>query len=177
MKIYLASSWRNADQPAVLAALRAAGHEVYDFRNPAPGNTGFGWRQIDPDFHANQITAERMRETLAHPIAQAGFDLDSGAMIAADACVLLLPCGLSAHLEAGWIGGRGKRVVVLAPTIKEPELMYKLFDFDARPVIKRKSRDPNQAFDVEFGEPRPFTPIVSTVEEAISILRGVAVTP
>lgn len=40
MKIYLASSWRNERQPAVLAALREAGHEVYDFRNPAPRHEG-----------------------------------------------------------------------------------------------------------------------------------------
>ena len=38
MKIYVASSWRNAQQPAVVARLREAGHEVYDFRNPAPAN-------------------------------------------------------------------------------------------------------------------------------------------
>jgi hypothetical protein len=41
MKLYVASSWRNARQPEVVARLREAGHEVYDFRNPAPGNTGF----------------------------------------------------------------------------------------------------------------------------------------
>jgi len=31
-KIYVASSWRNAQQPAVVNALVAAGNEVYDFR-------------------------------------------------------------------------------------------------------------------------------------------------
>ena len=35
-KIYVASSWRNREQPSVVKALREAGHEVYDFRNPAP---------------------------------------------------------------------------------------------------------------------------------------------
>lgn len=48
MKIYVASSWRNKIQPLVVLALREAGHEVYDFRNPAPGNTGFQWSEIDP---------------------------------------------------------------------------------------------------------------------------------
>lgn len=33
-KIYLASSWRNQYQAEVLAALRASGAEVYDFKNP-----------------------------------------------------------------------------------------------------------------------------------------------
>ena len=34
-KIYLASSWRNERQPQAVQILRDAGHEVYDFRNPA----------------------------------------------------------------------------------------------------------------------------------------------
>lgn len=127
LRIYLASSWRNEYQPTALAALRAVGHEVYDFRNPAPGNTGFGWKQCDPELKEN-LTADRMRRVLGHPVAQAGFDLDFGAMKWADVCVLLLPCGNSAHLEAGWFAGQGKQVVVFAPEIREPELMYKLFD-------------------------------------------------
>ena len=127
MKIYLASSWRNTYQPAVLAELRAAGHEVYDFRNPAPGSTGFSWRQVDPGLK-DDLTAERMRATLAHPVSQAGFDLDFDAMKWADAFVLLLPSGMSAHLEAGWACGAGKPVAVLAPEIREPELMYKCFE-------------------------------------------------
>ena len=34
-RIYVASSWRNKYFPEVVDALRAAGHQVYDFRNPA----------------------------------------------------------------------------------------------------------------------------------------------
>ncbi|MCQ2145827.1 MAG: hypothetical protein MJY72_08790 [Bacteroidales bacterium] len=37
MKIYVASSWRNPHYPAVVAALRDAGFDVYDFRNPGDG--------------------------------------------------------------------------------------------------------------------------------------------
>lgn len=37
MKVYVASSWRNKLQPDVVAIIRAAGHEVYDFRNPEEG--------------------------------------------------------------------------------------------------------------------------------------------
>lgn len=147
MRIYLASSWRNLYQPVVLADLRAAGHEVYDFRNPAPGNVGFSWRQVDPDLHAD-LTVERMRATLAHPTSQAGFDLDFDAMKWADVFILLLPSGMSAHLEAGWACGAGKPVAVLAPEIREPELMYKCFE-DGRGV-----------------------PLFATVDEALTYLRG-----
>lgn len=33
-KIYVASSWRNKYFPEVVDALRAAGHQVYDFCKP-----------------------------------------------------------------------------------------------------------------------------------------------
>ena len=46
----------------------------------------------------------------------------------ADICVLVLPCGRSAHTEAGWFAGKGKKVIAYIPTKQEPELMYKLFD-------------------------------------------------
>ena len=128
MKIYLASSWRNPYHAEVLADLRAAGHDVYDFKNPKPGNTGFGWRQT---IARPIVTGEDLLEALAHPRAQEGFDLDFGAMRWADVCVLLLPCGNSAHLEAGWFAGKGKPVAVLCRELREPELMYKCFD---RPV-------------------------------------------
>lgn len=40
MKIYLASSWRHRGQPNLVAILRGAGQEVYDFRNPARAIAG-----------------------------------------------------------------------------------------------------------------------------------------
>ena len=46
--IYVASSWRNHYQQAVVMALRGLALDVYDFHNPAPGNTGFAWSDIDP---------------------------------------------------------------------------------------------------------------------------------
>lgn len=111
MKIYLASSWRNERQPAVLAALRSAGHEVYDFRNPAPGDSGFGWREIDE--HWIDWTPDEFIRALEHPIADHGFSLDMNALRWCEACVLLLPCGRSAHLELGWACGAGKKTVVI----------------------------------------------------------------
>lgn len=89
MKIYLASSWRNADQPRVLALLRAAGHKVYDFRNPVPGNEGFQWKAVDPEGPPDTVL--RLRKALVHPVAQQGFMFDLRALVEAEATVLLLP--------------------------------------------------------------------------------------
>ena len=73
-------------------------------------------------------TPEEYKRQLRHPKAVAQFKNDIEAMRSCDACVLVLPCGRSAHTEVGWFAGAGKRVFVYIPTRQEPELMYKLFD-------------------------------------------------
>jgi len=123
--VYVASSWRNSFQPAVIAVLKAAGIACYDFRNP-DGGKGFAWSEIDPEWLA--WTAADYIAALDHPQAQEGFDADFGAMQRADTFVLVLPSGRSAHLEAGWAIGQGKRVAILTQDGEEPELMAKMAD-------------------------------------------------
>lgn len=128
MKIYVASSWRNEYQQQVVAELRKAGHEVYDFKHPAQGNAGFHWSEIDRNWQ--DWSTQQYREALKHEYAQFGFNRDFDAMKDADACVLVLPCGRSAHLEAGWMRGAGKKVFAYIPSgcSIEPELMYGMLD-------------------------------------------------
>lgn len=126
LKIYVASSWRNDIQPEVVDALRAAGYDVYDFKNPCPGNTGFQWSEIDPDW--KDWETEAFVQALSHPIAETGFCSDMFALASCDILVLVLPCNRSAHLEAGWAAGSGKKVYILIPDKCEPELMYKVAD-------------------------------------------------
>ena len=137
-KIYVASSWGNNQQPYVVWALRKAGHEVYDFRNPA---AAFAWSDIDPKWVS--WSPGEFRDALDHPIAVDGYGMDYNAMRWADAFVLLMPCGRSAHLEAGYAVGAGKPLVIILSD-GEPELMYRLA--------------------LENGE------IVETVEEAINFV-------
>lgn len=123
MKIYVASSWRNNLQPGIVGALRAMGHEVYDFRHPLPGNAGFSWREIDPNWQ--NWTPQQYREALQHPIAVEGYNLDMAALKACDAVVYVLPCGRSASWEFGYAMGQGKRGYVIAFGEAEPELMFR----------------------------------------------------
>lgn len=124
-RIYVASSWRNREQPVAVHALRAAGHQVYDFRHPKPGERGFAWSEIDRAWAMWSVP--EYVEALSHPLAEAGFKNDIDAMEWADTFVLVMPCGRSAHLEAGWAIGRGKPTFILLEA-DEPELMYKLAD-------------------------------------------------
>jgi hypothetical protein len=121
-RIYTASSWRNTFYSEIVSALRLGGHEVYDFRNPPNGSQGFSWSEIDPDWKA--WSARTYRDLLEKsPIAAQGFLSDLRGMMWADTCVLILPCGRSAHLEAGWFCGQGKRCIILTRDGEEPELM------------------------------------------------------
>lgn len=136
--VYVASSWRNPMQPAVIQTLRAAGIDCYDFRNPK-GGTGFSWREVKSDYDGPPIGVDGIRSKgsdwepvdeylrmIAHPRAVEGFDADFTAMQKADTFVMVLPCGKSAHLELGWAIGAGKKTIILLEDPVEPELMYRM---------------------------------------------------
>lgn len=127
MKIYVASSWRNTLQPAVVEQLRRLRHEVYDFRHPSPGNEGFSWKQVGSATykHGDTVDAEAYRAMVDHPVAIDGYAADIGALRDCDAVVYVLPCGKSASWEFGHAAGEGKRAFVLWVGEHEPELMFR----------------------------------------------------
>lgn len=126
MKIYVASSWRNKIQSYVVKILKAAGHEVYDFKNPKEGDKGFHWSEIDLNWQ--NWTPEMYRDCLTHPIAEIGYKSDYKAMKWADIFVGVQPFGRSASLEMGWAAGQGKKTILLLEN-GEPELMVKMLDY------------------------------------------------
>lgn len=126
MYIYVASSWRNKIQPMVVKKLREAGHDVYDFKNPTQGDRGFHWSDIDENWKG--WTPAELIEGLDHNIAQHGFLQDMNALEECDVCVLVMPCGRSAHLELGFAVGFQKYTAILLCD-GEPELMHKMAGF------------------------------------------------
>jgi hypothetical protein len=122
LKIYVASSWRNTLYPSVLAALRAAGHEVYDFR--AGGRTPANI--FDPERTSWSLTD--YAAALASPAATQQFTADKTALDAADVLILVLPAGSDAHLEFGVACGRGTPVIICGESFSPPGLMHKFAD-------------------------------------------------
>lgn len=124
-KIYVASSWRNEYQQTVVKILERAGHEVYDFKHPKEGDSGFHWSEIDAAW--KNWTPKEYRDCLDHPIAEAGYKSDFDAMQWADVFIGVQPFGRSASLEMGWAAGNGKKTILLLDD-GEPELMVKMLD-------------------------------------------------
>lgn len=122
-RVYVASSWRNAVQPEIVRSLRVAGFEVYDFKDPTNDKGAFHWSDVGGEDYKN-ATPEQFIEFLRHPRAEEGFLQDFSHMEWADFCVLVLPAGCSANLEAGWFVGKGKQLFVLSDGV--PDLMYKM---------------------------------------------------
>ena len=133
MKLYVASSWRNPHQQSVVLHLRHRGHEVYDFMHP-PGGEHLGFSWSDVDLRWPEWSPAEYLKGLEHPVAEAGFQSDWTAMVWAEACVLVLPCGRSAHLEAGYFAGANKPLIILLDPAEfegganhsNIELMYKM---------------------------------------------------
>lgn len=130
LKIYVASSWKNDRQPAMVAALKAAGHEVYDFRHPhqtgpdrARMGRGFSWSEID--ITPRPWPAHRIKQVLETGVAQDGYGSDWDAIDWCDALVMVQPCGVSSALELGLAVGWGKSTIVLLSD-GEPELMLSM---------------------------------------------------
>lgn len=124
--IYLASSWKNDYQQDLVLMLRALGYEVYDFKYDEGAN--FHWSEVGVNSDSESF-ADYMKG-MGQERAKEGFASDFNAMQKCDTCILVLPCGKSAHLELGWFAGQGKRTAIFNTEHRpiQPELMYKLVD-------------------------------------------------
>lgn len=162
--VYVASSWRNPMQPAVVNTLRAWGIDCYDFRNPGEGSVGFSWRETRshaapvgiPGKGSDWESVDEYLRMIEHPRAVEGYAADFAAMERADTFVMVLPCGKSAHLELGWAIGAGKRTAILLENPVEPELMYRGADYLATGLLNllgwlgvEDTDDPRRSTDVE----------------------------
>lgn len=112
-KIYLVGSLRNTLVPKVAKLLREKGFEVFDdWFSPGP----------EADDHWQEYEKNRGRtykEALNGWHAQAVFAIDKRHLDDSDVAIMVMPAGKSAHLEIGYMAGRGKDTFILFD--KEPE--------------------------------------------------------
>ncbi|KKM20554.1 hypothetical protein LCGC14_1644290 [marine sediment metagenome] len=123
-KIYIASSWKNKDAVISLAKyLRFDNNEVDCFCETRLGRYVFHWCEIGD---LSEIDAMSFLEDKR---SQKAFAEDKKWLDWADIIVLLLPCGNSSHLEAGYAKGKGKKLYILGLFPKgEFDVMYGFAD-------------------------------------------------
>lgn len=106
-KIYLIGSLRNPEVPRVAELLRKeTGHEVFD-----------DWYAVGPEADDYWKAYEEARgrsysEALSGYAARHIFNFDKHHLDTSDAAVLVYPAGKSAHLELGYMVGRGKPTII-----------------------------------------------------------------
>ena len=148
--IYLIGSLRNEKIPHVAKEIRELGFEVFDdWFSPGPEADDF-WRKFE------KVRGSSYKEALSNYAAKHIYNFDKSHIDRADIGVLFMPGGKSAHLELGYMIGRGKRCFVLFD--KEPErwdLMYQFamenegdicFSMDD---LKKSLKDAKDLFDLK----------------------------
>ena len=115
MKIYLASSWRNKDAVLVMAKkLQLEGHVVDAFCDEIR-RISFNWDELLDIMtrEGNDLATLDAKEMMGHWRVRAAFEEDKKYLDWADAIIMLMPCGRSAHLEAGYAAGSGKLLYIV----------------------------------------------------------------
>lgn len=118
--IYLIGSMRNPKIPLIAGVLRETGFDIFDDWYSPGKNADDEWQAYE------QSRGRTYREALAGYHAEDVFNFDYDHLARADAAILALPAGKSAHLELGWVIGKGKPGYILMPG--EPErfdIMYR----------------------------------------------------
>lgn len=123
MKIFIASPWKNKEQVEKLSEdLRARGHTVHSFIE-----SGANLLTGHPIEDEMQIFSEALKNWQDDGRVSKIFESELTFLRECDLCVLLLPAGISSHLEAGIAYGWGKKTVLIGP-IAKPEVVYLIFN-------------------------------------------------
>lgn len=124
MKIYIASSWKNAKEVRELSEmLQQCGFEVYDFTDERK-HFSFNLNAL-----ANASEIEYIDFLRTIPESKKAFIVDKNGLDWADTVIMLLPCGRSSHLEFGYGVGKGKNCFIYGDLpLGEYECMYHFAD-------------------------------------------------
>lgn len=126
MKIYVASSFKNALLCRNIGMhLRGEEFDAYVFCDDTskayPHSIAIRDEALIPNFTPKAI------QTNDHLRAIYKYNVDE--LASSDIVLLVLPCGNSSHMEAGWIVGKGGKLVIFGPMRKgEFDAMYGMAD-------------------------------------------------
>lgn len=121
MVIYLIGSLRNPEIPKIGEQIRSHGFEVFDDWFAAGPIADDSWR--DYEMARGHSYMEGLKGWAANHV----FEFDFFHLNRSNAGVLILPAGISGHLELGYLIGRGKPGYILLPKDRPPrwDVMYK----------------------------------------------------
>lgn len=115
-------------QVKLLSALfREAGMEVYAFCEPEGRPDGLDAFVFEADQWDGPLPLEMMnwKKFMDSPLTERAYLADKAGLDWADTAVLVLPCGRSSHMEAGYAVGQGKELFIYGDLpIGEFETMY-----------------------------------------------------
>ena len=155
MKIYVAGSMKNRDAiREVGEQLREHGFSCYVFCDAIEAAYAYSM-QLRNQHDMSMLTPDL---ALTLPVVQAIFECNMRELEASDVVLVVLPCGRSAHLEAGWAVGRGKVAMIYGPMVRgEFDAMYGMAsgvfsvnEFDKLVLMLKKLEDfgaPHELYD------------------------------
>jgi hypothetical protein len=122
---------RNADNIQLLVdGIESKGYSCYNFLDiPATPDTP------DLPWEEQMNILESHTNFWNDPIHIDHFETDMAGLKNADTIVMLLPCGLAAHMEAGVAFGLNKKLILIGE-VEKPETVYLMFS-ERYPDIER----------------------------------------
>lgn len=130
MKIYVAASWKNEAQPAIVTILRDGGYQVFDFKDRRYDEDKYSWDELRVSI-GDPWTATEARILMGHEALRPRFERNLDALNWCDVLVALEPYGKSTAIELGYAAGKGKPTAILLRANTEPELMANVAQFAA----------------------------------------------
>lgn len=123
MKVYIAGSLANKLIPTITEQVQEWDHDAFsEWFTPGP-DADVNWRDYELALGNNY------RQALRLPSAQNTYQFDKKHIDLSDIMVVVLPCGKSAHLEAGYFVGKGKPVLMYFPDASDPERWDVMYNF------------------------------------------------
>lgn len=138
MKIYLASSWKMKQTVNSMAKiLTDEGHEVDSFCSNDDARVSFDWDELTEIMENEGINIDTMNaiDMMGHWRVREAFEEDKKWIDWADVLIMLMPCGRSSHIKAGYAVGKGKKLYIIGGFEKgEFDTMYGfadgMYDYD-----------------------------------------------